>query len=225
MPRPGEVSLAHNGVLFLDELPEFDRATLESLRQPIEDHTVTISRASLSLTYPARFMLIAALNPCPCGRWGDPTGACRCTPGQIQRYISRISGPLMDRIDIQIEVPALKFAELSSEVPSEPSERIRQRVVAAREVQRERFRRSADRVWSNSQMTSRLVRAHCRVDDTAKARLEEAVRRMGLSARAYTRVLKVARTLADLEARERIESRDLAEALRYRSLDRQFWSA
>ncbi len=224
-PRPGEVSLAHNGVLFLDELPEFDRSTLESLRQPIEDHTVTISRAAFSLTYPARFMLVAALNPCPCGRWGDATGSCRCTPGQIQRYISRISGPLLDRIDIQIEVPALKFAELSSDAPGESSAEIRRRVVAARTTQRDRFRRSGDRVWSNAQMTTRLMRSHCRVDDAAKARLEESVRRMGLSARAYTRVLKVARTLADLDARERIESRDLAEALRYRSLDRQYWSA
>jgi magnesium chelatase family protein len=223
-PRPGEVSLAHNGVLFLDELPEFDRNTLESLRQPIEDHTVTISRAAFSLTYPARFMLVAALNPCPCGRWGDPTGACRCTPGQIQRYISRISGPLLDRIDIQIEVPALRFAELASDGPSEPSAAIRQRVVAARELQRHRFRRSGERVWSNAQMTSRLMRTHCRVDDAVKGRLEESVRRMGLSARAYTRVLKVARTLADLEGREGIEMRDLAEALRYRSLDRQYWS-
>jgi magnesium chelatase family protein len=222
---PGEVSLAHNGVLFLDELPEFDRNTLEVLRQPLEDGNVTISRAGAAFTYPARVMLVAALNPCPCGLWGDPTGRCRCTPGMIQRYVSRISGPLLDRIDIQVEVPALEFSELVGESTAEDSARIRERVVAARERQRCRFRRAGDRVRANAGMTVRMIRAHCRVDDASRLRLEDAVRRMGLSARAYHRVLKVARTIADLDARDRIASSDVAEAIRYRSLDRTYWSA
>lgn len=222
-PRPGEVSLAHNGILFLDELPEFDRNVLESLRQPLEDGNVTISRATTTLTYPARVMLVAALNPCPCGRWGDPTGQCRCTPMQIQRYVSRISGPLLDRIDIQIEVPALAFSELVSESTAESSADIRRRVLEARERQRVRFRRASDRVWANAHMSARMVRSHCRIDDAARARLEEAVRRMGLSARAYHRILKVARTIADLAGRDRLATQDISEAIRYRSLDRNFW--
>jgi magnesium chelatase family protein len=217
-PRPGEVSLAHNGVLFLDELPEFDRSALEALRQPVEDGVVTISRAASALTYPARIMLVAALNPCPCGRWGDPTGTCRCTPMQIQRYVSRISGPLLDRIDVHIEVPALAWTDLTSDDGGEPSEEIRDRVVAARARQRTRGARA------NAQLAPRQVRTHCRIDDASKARLEEAVRRMGLSARAYTRVLKVARTIADLAGRDRIVQADVSEALRYRSLDRAYWS-
>jgi magnesium chelatase family protein len=223
-PRPGEVSLAHNGVLFLDELPEFDRNTLEVLRQPLEDHAVTISRANGSLRYPARFMLVAALNPCPCGRWGDPTGSCRCTPMQIQRYVSRISGPLLDRIDLQVEVPALKFADLSREGQAETSGTVRARVLAARERQRRRFRRGGERVWANAQMTPSMVRAHCRVDADSAKRLEDSVARLGLSARAYHRILKVARTLADLGASDRIRPQDISEAIRYRSLDRSYWS-
>jgi magnesium chelatase family protein len=223
-PRPGEVSLAHNGVLFLDELPEFDRNALEVLRQPLEDGVVTISRANGSLTFPARFMLVAAFNPCPCGRWGDPTGTCRCTPFQMQRYVSRVSGPLLDRFDIQIEVPALRFDELSSAPPTDASAAIRERVLAARARQQARFRRAAGRVWSNARMTPRMLRAHCAVDDASKRRLEEAVGRMGLSARAYDRILKVARTVADLAGRDRIGSGDIAEAVRYRSLDRSYWS-
>lgn len=223
-PRPGEVSLAHNGVLFLDELPEYDRNTLEVLRQPLEDHFVTISRAAATLRYPARFMLVAALNPCPCGRWGDPTGACRCTPMQVQRYVSRISGPLLDRIDLQVEVPALKFAELARETPAEPSRAIRERVLHAREIQQRRFRRSGERVWANAQMSPRMVRTHCRIDADSERRLEESVARLGLSARAYHRILKVARTIADLGRRDRIEPRDISEAIRYRSLDRSYWS-
>lgn len=223
-PRPGEVSLAHQGVLFLDELPEFDRAVLEVLRQPLEDHTVTISRAAFTFEYPARFMLVAALNPCPCGRWGDPTGSCRCTPAMIQRYVSRISGPLLDRIDLQVEVPALSFAELSENGQAESSAEIRDRVVAARARQHARFRR-ADRLWSNAQMTPRHVRAHCRTDADSRKRLEDAVTRLGLSARAFTRILKVARTIADLAGREAILPTDISEAIRYRSLDRTYWSA
>ncbi len=223
-PRPGEVSLAHNGVLFLDELPEFDRNTLEVLRQPLEDGSVTISRAAMALTYPARVMLVAALNPCPCGRWGDPTGQCRCTPMMIQRYVSRISGPLLDRIDIQVEVPALDFSELSADAVAEDSAAIRARVVAARDRQRARFRRSGDRIRANAHMSARMIRAHCPIDATSRARLEEAVKRMGLSARAYHRVLKVARTIADLSGRDRIAPTDVAEAIRYRSLDRTYWT-
>jgi magnesium chelatase family protein len=223
-PRPGEVSLAHNGVLFLDELAEFDRDTLEVLRQPLEDGRVTISRAAATLTYPARFTLVAALNPCPCGRWGDPTGQCRCTPMQIQRYVSRISGPLLDRIDMQVEVPALRFEELAGDALAEASEVVRGRVLAARERQRARFGRAGERAWSNALMTPRQVRAHCRVDGESRRRLEESVTRLGLSARAFHRVLKVARTLADLAGRDRIAPCDVAEAVRYRSLDRAYWS-
>jgi magnesium chelatase family protein len=222
-PRPGEISLAHNGVLFLDELPEFERSALEVLRQPLEDGVVTISRAAIALSFPARFMLVAALNPCPCGRSGDPTGQCRCTPYQTQRYISRISGPLLDRIDIQIEVPALAFAELSRKTEAESSAAIRERVLAARARQRERFRRSTSRARANAQMTPALIRAHCQIDAESQTRLEEAVKRMGLSARAYHRVLRVARTIADLEGRDSIAPADVAEAVRYRSLDRAYW--
>jgi magnesium chelatase family protein len=222
-PRPGEVSLANNGVLFLDELPEFNRNTLEVLRQPLEDQSVTISRASMSLRYPARFMLVAALNPCPCGRWGDPTGQCRCSPMQIQRYVSRISGPLLDRIDIQIEVPALPFAELAQQGESEASARIRERVVAARERQYARFRRSG--VKANAQMTARQLKSFGRLDDDSRKRLEEAVNRLGLSARAYHRIIKVARTIADLEGADSIVAAHISEAVRYRSLDRAYWSA
>lgn len=224
-PRPGEVSLAHNGILFLDELPEFDRNALEVLRQPLEDGNVTISRALMSLTFPARLMLVAALNPCPCGRWGDPTGQCRCTPHQIQRYVARISGPLLDRIDIQIEVPALKYAELSSSKFAESSSTIRDRVIAARDRQKLRYRGAGEAIRSNSLMTARLVRDHCTLDDASQSRLESAVKRMGLSARAYHRILKVARTMADLAGRDRIAASDVAEAVRYRSLDRNYWMA
>jgi magnesium chelatase family protein len=223
-PRPGEVSLATNGVLFLDELPEFNRNTLEVLRQPLEDQCVTISRASMSLRYPARFMLVAALNPCPCGRWGDPMGQCRCTPAMIQRYVSRISGPLLDRIDLQVEVPALPFVELASETTAENSRTIRERVVSARDLQGARFKRHGERVRANAHMTERMVRSNCKVDDDSRRRLEDAVSRLGLSARAYTRILKVARTVADLAGRDRIVASDVSEAVRFRSLDRAYWS-
>ena len=224
MPRPGEVSLAHHGVLFLDELPEFDRSVLEVLRQPLEDQRVTISRASMSLTFPSSFMLAAAMNPCPCGFWNDPTRECRCTPLQIQRYVGRISGPLLDRIDIHIDVPAVRFKELRGDGPPEQegSAEIRERVVAARERQRERFR--GEGIFSNAQMTPRLIRRFCRIDAESERLLESAMARLGLSARAYDRILKVSRTIADLESNEEIRSQDVAEAVGYRSLDRTYWT-
>jgi magnesium chelatase family protein len=221
IPRPGEVSLAHNGVLFLDELPEFERNVLEVLRQPLEDGRVTISRAAMSVTFPSRFMLAAAMNPCPCGYFNDATRECKCTPLQIQRYVSKISGPLLDRIDIHIDVPAVKFKELASDTLSESSDEIRKRVIAARQVQLERFQ--AEKIYSNAQMSPRLIRKHCVIDSASKALLENVITRLGLSARAYDRILKVSRTLADLEGRERIEAEHVSEAIQYRTLDRNYW--
>jgi len=218
IPRPGEVSLAHHGVLFLDELPEFKRHVLEVLRQPLEDGQVTIARALSSLTYPARFMLAAAMNPCPCGYATDPTKECSCTPLQIQRYLARISGPLLDRIDIHIDVPPLRHRELGDETVGEPSAAIRERVRQARQVQHERFRRS--KAYCNAHMTTRQIRKHCQVDDEARSLLERAMERLALSARAYDRILKVARTIADLEQAELIQASHVAEAIQYRSLDR-----
>jgi len=224
VPRPGEVSLAHQGVLFLDELPEFDRSVLEVLRQPLEDQRVTISRAAMSLTFPASFMLAAAMNPCPCGFWNDPTRECRCTPLQIQRYVGRISGPLLDRIDIHIDVPAVKFRELTGDPPpdAEDSTAIRQRVINARGRQGERF--SNDGIFSNAAMTPRLIRRFCRIDSESETMLERAMTRLGLSARAYDRILKVSRTIADLEDSDDIKSDHVAEAVHYRSLDRTYWT-
>jgi magnesium chelatase family protein len=224
VPRPGEVSLAHQGVLFLDELPEFDRSVLEVLRQPLEDQKVTISRAAMSLTFPASFMLAAAMNPCPCGFWNDPTRECRCTPLQIQRYVGRISGPLLDRIDIHIDVPAVKFRELTGATPpdSEGSSAIRRRVIKARERQRERF--ADDAIFSNAAMTPRLIRNYCPIDSESETMLERAMTRLGLSARAYDRILKVSRTIADLEDATEIQSAHVAEAVHYRSLDRTYWT-
>jgi magnesium chelatase family protein len=225
LPRPGEVSLAHHGVLFLDELPEFDRSVLEVLRQPLEDRRVTISRAAMTLTFPASFMLAAAMNPCPCGYWNDPTRECRCTPLQIQRYVGRVSGPLLDRIDIHVDVPAVRFKELSERggaPEGETSAAVRARVVAARGRQRERFKGS--RVFSNAQMPSRLIRRHCHLDAECERLLEQAMTRQGLSARAYDRILKVSRTIADLEASAEIRSPHVAEAVGYRSLDRTYWA-
>jgi magnesium chelatase family protein len=222
VPRPGEVSLAHNGVLFLDELPEFERNVLEVLRQPLEDGRVTISRAAMSLTFPSRFMLAAAMNPCPCGYFNDPTRECKCTPVQIQRYVSKISGPLLDRIDIHIDVPAVKFKELASDTPSESSSEIRQRVIGARVIQKERLQ--GEKIFSNAQMTPRLIRKYCAIDAESKSLLENVIVRLGLSARAYDRILKVSRTLADLEGKEKIESTHVSEAIQYRTLDRNFWA-
>jgi magnesium chelatase family protein len=224
MPRPGEVSLAHQGVLFLDELPEFDRSVLEVLRQPLEDQHVTISRASMSLTFPASFVLAAAMNACPCGFWNDPTRECRCSPMQIQRYVGRISGPLLDRIDIHIDVPAVKFCELRGEAPPETdsSAAIRQRVINARARQQRRF--TGEKIFSNAAMTPRMIRAHCRIDTNSEKMLESAMKRLGLSARAYDRILKVSRTIADLEGTEEITSNHISEAVGYRSLDRTYWT-
>ena len=224
VPRPGEVSLAHQGVLFLDELPEFDRSVLEVLRQPLEDQKVTISRASMSLTFPASFMLAAAMNPCPCGFWNDPTRECRCTPLQIQRYVGRISGPLLDRIDIHVDVPAVKFRELTGDPApgAESSAEIRERVIRARERQRKRL--VGERIFSNAAMTPRMIRRYCRIDSESEQMLERAMTRLGLSARAYDRILKVSRTIADLEGSEEIQSAHVAEAVGYRSLDRTYWT-
>ena len=224
VPRPGEVSLAHQGVLFLDELPEFDRSVLEVLRQPLEDQKVTISRAAMSLTFPASFMLAAAMNPCPCGFWNDPTRECRCTPLLIQRYVGRISGPLLDRIDIHVDVPAVKFRELVGEPAqsSESSAAIRERVISARERQQQRF--AGQGIFSNAAMTPRLIRDHCRIDTESESMLERAMARLGLSARAYDRILKVSRTIADLESLDSITSAHVAEAVGYRSLDRTYWT-
>ncbi|HKR01645.1 MAG TPA: YifB family Mg chelatase-like AAA ATPase [Pyrinomonadaceae bacterium] len=225
IPRPGEVSLAHHGVLFLDELPEFDRSVLEVLRQPLEDQRVTISRAAMSLTFPASFMLVGSMNPCPCGFWNDPTRECRCTPLQIQRYVGRISGPLLDRIDIHIDVPAVRFKELTGSASGpepENSASIRSRVLSARDRQRERFQ--AEGIFSNAQMTPRLIRRHCQIDSDSERMLEAAMTRQGLSARAYDRILKVSRTIADLEGSGEIRSAHVAEAVGYRSLDRTYWA-
>ena len=225
VPRPGEVSLAHHGVLFLDELPEFDRSVLEVLRQPLEDQRVTISRAAMTLTFPASFMLAAAMNPCPCGYWGDPTRECRCTPLQIQRYIGRISGPLLDRIDIHIDVPSVRFKELAArEAPeAEDSALIRERVIRARQIQHERFLRE-EAIYSNAQMTPRLIRRCCPIDTESERLLESAMSRLGLSARAYDRILKTSRTIADLAGNQEIQSIHVAEAVGYRSLDRTYWT-
>lgn len=222
VPRPGEVSLAHNGILFLDELPEFERNVLEVLRQPLEDGRVTISRAAMSLTFPSRFMLAAAMNPCPCGFFNDPTRECKCTQQQIQRYVSKISGPLMDRIDIHIDVPAVKFKELASETPAESSSAIRERVVRARRIQLERF--THESIYCNAQMSPRLIRKYCVVDSASKSLLENAITRLGLSARAYDRILKVSLTLADLEGKPKIEPGHVSEAIQYRTLDRNYWA-
>ena len=221
VPRPGEVSLSHNGVLFLDELPEFRRNVLEVMRQPLEDGHVTISRAAASLTYPANFMLVAAMNPCPCGFFSDPNRECKCTHKQIQTYVSRISGPLLDRIDIQVEVPAVKYAELSAEVTGEPSATVRERVEAARQIQHQRF--DGTTIHANANMESKQIREYCPIESQAQDLLRVAINQLGLSARAYDRILKVSRTIADLDENPNIETVHVSEAIQYRSLDRSFW--
>ncbi len=218
IPKPGEVSLAHNGVLFLDELPEFRKNVLEVLRQPLEEQRITIARALASITYPARCMLVAAMNPCPCGFLGDPQKDCTCSPLQIERYRSRISGPLLDRIDIHIEVPPVQFRDLAGSQPAEPSAAIRSRVDRARVRQLQRFR--GRKIYCNAQMGSRELARFCRLDSQGEKLLEAAMVRLGLSARAYTRVLKVARTIADLDGQDAIDPSHIAEAVQYRSLDR-----
>ena len=219
IPRPGEVSLAHNGVLFLDELPEFKRNVLEVLRQHIEDGEVTVSRAVASITYPARFMLVAAMNPCPCGYFGDSRHQCTCTHSQIHRYRHRVSGPLLDRIDIHIEVPAVPYKELSTEYSGEKSEEIRERVIAAKGIQLERFK-DDKKIYSNGQMKTRHIKRYCKLKQDAQVLLEMAMNKLGLSARAYTRILKLSRTIADIEGSDEIQSQHVSEAIQYRTLDR-----
>lgn len=221
-PQPGEISLAHNGVLFLDELPEFGRNVLEVLRQPLEDRRITVARAKYSVEYPANFMLVASMNPCPCGYYNDPSRKCVCTPAQVQRYLNRISGPLMDRIDLQTEIIPVPFNELSRHEPGEPSSAIRQRVVRAREIQQQRYA-SYPGIFCNAQMTPALQERFARPDAAGLAQLKQAMERFNLSARAYTRILKVARTIADLEGAPDILTHHLAEAIGYRKLDRENW--
>ena len=223
IPRPGEVSLGHNGVLFLDELPEFQRNVLEVLRQPLEDGVVCIARAALSVSFPARFMLAAAMNPCPCGFFGDPTRDCHCTPMQIQRYVSKISGPLLDRIDIHIEVPAVKYKELRGTTEAEPSASVRQRVMDARRLQLDRYA-AEKKIYANAQMTPKLLRKYCGISADGEKLLETAIQKLGLSARAHDRILKVARTIADLDGIPDIQPRQLSEAIQYRTLDRTYWA-
>ncbi|HEY3275729.1 MAG TPA: YifB family Mg chelatase-like AAA ATPase [Syntrophorhabdaceae bacterium] len=219
VPKPGEVSLAHNGVLFLDEFPEFRRNVLDALRQPLEDGNVTISRVNHSINYPARFMLIAAMNPCPCGYWGDSRRSCVCNGAQIRRYRSKVSGPLLDRMDIHIEVPPVTIRELSTDKEEESSEAIRGRVAAARRIQEERFK--GKKIHANGQMNARMVKKHCTPTETGQQLLEKAVEKFALSPRAYHRILKVARTIADLDQKEHIEDAHIAEAIQYRALDKR----
>lgn len=222
LPRPGEVSLSHHGVLFLDELPEFKKNVLEVLRQPMENNVVTISRAQMSLSYPANFILVGAMNPCPCGYSTDPNNECTCSTMQIQKYMARISGPLMDRIDIHIEVPAVKISELAGKSLGEKSEDIRKRVQQARLRQTERFTQFMG-IHANADMDTKLIRRFCKIDSTGQNLLHNAITKLGLSARAYDRILKVSRTIADLAGQEEILPEHLAEAIQYRSLDRQLW--
>ena len=221
MPRPGELSLAHNGILFLDELPEFSRSTLEIMRQPLEDGVVTISRVNATLTYPCNIMLIASMNPCKCGYLGDTRRQCTCTPMQINQYRSKISGPLLDRIDIQVEVPNVDYDDLSSTTKGETSAEVKKRVNKARKVQLERYKDLS--IYSNSQLDAGMLQKYCPLDDESNAMLKAAFDNLGLSARAHGRILKVARTIADLEGSENIKAAHIAEAIQYRSLDRKYF--
>ena len=221
-PMPGEISLAHNGVLFLDELPEYKRSALEVMRQPLEDRKICIARAKQTVEYPASFMLVAAMNPCPCGHYNDPTHACTCTPAMVHKYLGRISGPLLDRIDIQIEITPVPFERINSEQQGEPSASIRQRVIKARRLQAERFK-GIDGIFCNAQMTPQLMRRYCQIDQDSQNMLRIAMERFGLSARAYDRILKVARTIADLQGADNIQMQHTAEAISYRNLDRSDW--
>ncbi|MBD1398526.1 YifB family Mg chelatase-like AAA ATPase [Pontibacter sp. JH31] len=223
IPQPGEISLAHNGVLFLDELPEFKRTALEVMRQPLEERRVTISRAKTTLDFPANFMLIASMNPCPCGYYNHPEKECVCAPGLVQRYLNKVSGPLLDRIDLHVEVTPVTFDEMTATRKSEDSETIRQRVVTAREVQRERFK-GLEQIHSNAMMPSQMVKEICQISDSGRTLLKTAMERLGLSARAYDRILKVSRTIADLADSQEIKIEHLAEAIQYRSLDREGWA-
>ena len=221
--KPGEISLAHNGVLFLDEMPEYNRKTLETLRQPLEDGVVTISRAKATLEYPSHFMLIASMNPCPCGNYGsnNPATPCRCTPAEIHRYISKLSGPLLDRIDLQVEVDSVEYKDLRSTRAEEPSEKIRERVDAARRIQYERYKGTG--IYTNSEMSAAMIEKYCALDKMSEKVFENAFKKLSLSARAGSRILKVARTIADLQGKRDIEVAHIAEAIQYRSLDRKYW--
>lgn len=223
-PRPGEISLAHNGVLFLDELPEFSRDVLEVMRQPLEDRKICVARANYKVEYPAGVMFIASMNPCPCGYYNHPTKACVCNPGQVQRYLNKISGPLLDRIDLQIEITPVPFEKISETQPGEPSIEIRQRVIAARKIQEQRFEKEKG-IHCNAQMTPKMLTRYAAIDEQSLALLKRAMERLNLSARAYDRILKVARTIADLDKSENIQSQHIAEAIVYRNLDRESWGS
>lgn len=222
-PQPGEISLAHNGVLFLDELPEFSRSVLEVMRQPLEDRKISISRSKFSVEYPASFMLVSSMNPCPCGYYNHPEKECVCPGGAVQKYLNKISGPLLDRIDIHIEIVPVPFEKISDKTPAEASESIRERVIKAREIQEQRFR-DEDGIYCNAQMTPKLLARYASPDDTGLQLLKTAMDRFNLSARAYDRILKVSRTIADLDSSEKIQSKHLAEAINYRNLDRATWA-
>lgn len=221
-PQPGEISLAHNGVLFLDELPEFKRTVLEVMRQPMEDRIVTISRAKMTVDFPANFMMVAAMNPCPCGYYNHPDKECTCKPGMVQQYLNRISGPLMDRIDLHVEVVPVAYKDLSAKSSGEPSSVVRERVIKARKIQEERYA-AFPTIHANAQMNTQLIQKYCDLDDACRNILKNAMNRLGLSARAYDRILKVSRTIADLDGSENIQTGHLAEAINYRSLDRDNW--
>jgi magnesium chelatase family protein len=221
-PQPGEISLAHNGVLFLDELPEFKRQVLEVMRQPLEDRTITISRAKFSVEFPASFMLVTSMNPCPCGYYNHPTKDCVCGPGIVAKYLNKISGPLLDRIDIHLEVVPVPFKKLSEHAVTEPSDNIRKRVIIAREIQSRRFAGN-EGVFCNAQMSSKMLRKYVDLNETSNTLLKNTMERLGLSARAYDRILKVSRTIADLEQSADVTSEHLSEAIQYRSLDRESW--
>ena len=221
IPKPGEISLSHFGVLFLDELPEFSKSTLEVMRGPLEDCQITISRVNASLTYPCDCMFVASMNPCPCGFYGDKEKECTCTPSAIQKYMGKISGPLLDRIDLQVEVSSVKYQKLESNCKVETSEEIRKRVNKARDIQRKRYKQYG--IFSNSQLTPKLIDEYCRLDEKGKKILQDAFEKLGLSARAYGRILKVARTIADLDETGQIQVKHLAEAIQYRSLDKKYW--
>ena len=223
VPQPGEISLAHNGVLFLDELPEFKRTVLEVMRQPMEERRVTISRAKVAIDFPASFMLIASMNPCPCGYYNHPDRECTCPPGTVQKYLNKVSGPLLDRIDLHVEVTPVPFSELSTKLPQEHSASIRDRVIKAREVQAERYKNN-DGIYANAQISSKMLREICVINTAGQNLLKTAMQKLNLSARAYDRILKVARTIADLAASEEIKIEHLAEAIQYRSLDREGWA-